>query len=31
MRESRYLTSLSNTKFFFDWAEMRAFKSRNRF
>ena len=31
MRESRYRTSFSKTKFFFDCDEMRAFKSRSAF
>lgn len=31
MRESRYLTSRSKTKFFFDCAEIRPFRSRKRF
>lgn len=29
--ESRYLTSLSRTKFFFDWLDMRPLRSRRRF
>lgn len=28
---SKYLTSLSSTKFFLDWAEIRALRSRRRF
>ncbi len=29
--ESRYLTSFSSTKFFFDWEEMRALSSLSIF
>jgi hypothetical protein len=31
MRESRYRTSRSRTKFFLDWADILPFKSRSRF
>lgn len=31
MRLSRYLTSLSRTKFFFDWADILPLSSRSRF